>query len=302
MVAPNAILFILLLLAVSPVVSTNATELPPALPESEWTSKSALNYTSLHDTLGQSLLCLDIPVGVFGFYLYTAQHLMIYLSMFLMIRERNSGRTAFLGSYVMCVFSLLLVVQQCKTLHSCSAYWHDVGRWTIPGLVVSCLTQLASILSLLGTMNQTKEEYWNAPRVLAMVCYSVAMNMNFIPGFIYPAAVMGAANIKYIRWLDGVELNYTLAAAVPIPALVLILVFCWCSPMGGGKWHFDSFAFAGLVFVSILCWTGAAYVFMGKIIGSPSGVYWLKRQFGRVDVAWMTVFPLVQSSLAIMSA
>jgi hypothetical protein len=57
---------IILLLAVLPVASSISV-LPP-LPENEWVGKSHFNYTELHAHFAEVLVCLYIPVGVFGFY------------------------------------------------------------------------------------------------------------------------------------------------------------------------------------------------------------------------------------------
>lgn len=300
----NTRLAIILLLAVAQATDSNSTDLPPPLPQSQWLEKSTLNYTALHETLGEALLCLDIPVGVLGFYVYTVQHLMIFLSIYLLSKEKTQSRASFLGSYVMCVFSLLLLVQQCKTLRSCSAYWHDVGRWSIPGLVVSCLCQLASVLSVYGTLVQSRDKYWNNFRICAMACYLLALQNNVLPGFLYLVGIMAAVKVKYIQWVDGVELDCTLAAVIPVPTLVLLLTIWYCIDGCTNRkrlCHFDGIAFAALVYVVVLVWTGGAFVFMGKIIGSPSGLYWLKHEFGKVDAAWITIFPLIQSILAIIS-
>src|SRR5437868_2611662 len=63
---PKIMQLIYILLFVSSHVATaaNPSNIPPPLPKDKWTGKSNLNYTALHDTLAEPLLCLDIPVGV----------------------------------------------------------------------------------------------------------------------------------------------------------------------------------------------------------------------------------------------
>lgn len=73
----------LFLLAVLPVTSgTIYTDEPPPLPRKEWVGKTKLNYNALHDDYADVLVCLYVPVGVLGLYIWLASVLMALSSIY----------------------------------------------------------------------------------------------------------------------------------------------------------------------------------------------------------------------------
>lgn len=93
---------------------------------------SQVNYTHLHHKLADSIACFNVPLGVLGYYIYLAQHIMILYAIFDTIRTLSKygntatadeklaaikkGRTLhFLRDCLTFAFSMLFLVQACQT-------------------------------------------------------------------------------------------------------------------------------------------------------------------------------------------
>ncbi|KAF2681171.1 hypothetical protein K458DRAFT_433711 [Lentithecium fluviatile CBS 122367] len=208
----------------------NSSSLPPPLPESEWVGKSELNYTALHQKLAEPIGCLKIPLGVLGFYVYLALRVVSGCSIYLAIQaQRKLGKsprtggsqTGFIGSCLAFTFSLLLLIDSCKTAHDCLLKHVHLGIANLMGIIWSSLTQLASLLGLLGPAPCFSADLRLGMCSLAILAYGISWFANLTPGFILSfsifqeGGVVQSGNANFFRWLDSVMLNAKLVSTIP---------------------------------------------------------------------------------------
>ncbi|ORX96757.1 hypothetical protein BCR34DRAFT_176826 [Clohesyomyces aquaticus] len=290
---------------------SNANMLPPALPEAEWAGKSQLNYTTLHEKLAEPIACLRIPVGVLGFYIYLTQHIVSCVSIYLAIRSieklekapsSKGSRLGFIGSSLAFAFSLKLLVDSCQTAHKCSLKHGKLGVANLMGIIWSSLTQLASLLGLLGSApffsSDTRYGWW----IFAILAYGMSFSLNLFPGITLSIGILNEGGIirphtNSLRWLDSVKLNATLVSLIPAMMLAVVLM-CW-----GVMYYWQTadgarsttvrvvtYTFVSLGYEFFLLWTGASYVSLGKIFGSPWGTWWVVEKTGKLYAAWIAIF------------
>ncbi|KAF2256946.1 hypothetical protein BU26DRAFT_499536 [Trematosphaeria pertusa] len=299
----------------------NASTLPPPLPESEWIGKSELNYTALHQKLAEPLGCLKIPMGVLGFYVYLALHVVSINSIYQAVRahkklEKTShpegSQVGFIGSCLTFAFSLLILIDSCSTAHACSLKYGNLGISNLMGIIWSSLTQVASLFGLLGSVPCFSTDVRIGLWTFAILAYGCSWFVNLAPGFIMSAGifqeggVVRAHNVNFFRWLDAVKLNATLVSEIPamlLAAAVVVWGVLYYAHTANGATktakRIAKYTLACAVYVFILFWTGAAYVSLGQIFGSPWGTWWVVQKMGKLYAAWIAVFSFFLTMLSL---
>ncbi|KAI5460950.1 hypothetical protein BGZ63DRAFT_388057 [Mariannaea sp. PMI_226] len=308
--------------------SATGHPLPLPLPESEWVNKSQLNYTELNKKLADPIACMDVPFGVFGYYVYLAQHIMSLFAIVQTIRtiqkiEKNkesngvnngaNGGTTFnfLRSWLTFIFSMLFLIQSCQTARECSSRFGLVGASNVMAIIWSCLTQIGSLFSLLGSVPCLSADTILGLNYFAIFAYGSATTVNFIPGFVLSMAVFQAGGViparstHFFRWLDSVSLDATMVAEIPAMLITVILTI-W------GIYYYNAtandktgrrvlkYGIICFFYIFIFFWTGASFVSLAKIFGSPWGKWWIDEKKGKLDAVWATVFPALQSFLTLV--
>jgi len=307
--------------------------LPPPLSESEWVGKSELNYTELYGKLAEPIACMKVPLGVLGYYLYLAEHVMSVLMMAWTIRtihklnkktrtnempekpghspNNDRGRFGALRSLLTFTFTLFLLIQSCRTVRDCSSRLGLIGASNILAIVWSSLTQLASLFSLFASMPCFSDDTALGLNICALLVYGVAWSVNLPPGFVFSVAVFQAGgviqsgNAYFFRWLDAVYLGATMVAEIPAMLITAILViwgigyYCATADDKTGK-RVLKYSIACFAYVFLFFWTGTSFVSLGKIFGSPWGKWWIMEEKGEVYVVWATLFPVLQSFLTFL--
>lgn len=179
------------------------------------------------------------------------------------------------------------------------------------GIIWSALTQLASLFGLLGSAPCLSAHARIGLWTLAIIVYGSSWFVNLIPGFamsvgiFQEGGVVQAHSVNFFRWLDRVKLDATLVSEIPAMILTVAVVvwgvLYYAHTANGaaktGK-RVAKYASACAVYVFVLFWTGAAYVFLGKIFGSPWGTWWVVEKLGKLYAVWISI---VTFSLTLLS-
>ncbi|KAF8542425.1 hypothetical protein BDD12DRAFT_825028 [Trichophaea hybrida] len=222
--SPIRTLAILLLLVFLPVVSS--INVPPPLPEHEWVGKSHYNYTALHDHFAEVLVCLYIPVGVFGFYYWFIYLLVIAFSMIDAVPKRGEepdkeimGTIRRILSVIYSIFSLY---QNVHTIRYCS---HMTGFNAVNGPIIIIL--IGSCISAAGGILMLMVGWICGPgcAALASLLYFKAWSLHLIAGVVYFNSVVTSADMPTVvdQW-DSVRLGAFFVALVPFIVVLIVSV------------------------------------------------------------------------------
>ncbi|KAF8249166.1 hypothetical protein K440DRAFT_641520 [Wilcoxina mikolae CBS 423.85] len=186
---------IFLLLAVLPVASS--IKVPPPLPEHEWAGKSSYNYTELHAHFAEVLVCLYIPVGVFGFYYWFVFVLIIIFSLSnaassMEDEERPSIISTIMG-ILTTTYSIFGLYQNVQTVRYCS---HLTGFGAVHGVI---------IVTLIGS------------------CLSAAGGILMVARIVYPYTGVVACVFIHKQW-DKVRLGAMVVALIPWGLIELLSI------------------------------------------------------------------------------
>ncbi|KAF8535480.1 hypothetical protein BDD12DRAFT_808543 [Trichophaea hybrida] len=250
----------LLLLAAIPMATS--TNVPPPLPEHEWVGKSSYNYTELHAHYAEVLVCLYIPVGVFGFYYWFVYVLIILYSLLNAIytddKEFNIQRT--LVGILAVIWSIFGLYQNIQTVRNCS---HITGFGAIRGVIY--LTLVGSGLSAAGGILMVFHSLINM-QMVAAVLYGVSLIFHWVAGPVYFAQVVKSTGvIGTTKQWDKVRLGAMVVALLPfiVVELAWLMTMCMMNPL---------FSLVLSAISSTFLFCGAGNVILGKIIGDPWGV------------------------------
>ncbi|KAF8535130.1 hypothetical protein BDD12DRAFT_893960 [Trichophaea hybrida] len=129
----------LLLLSTLPMASS--INVPPPLPEHEWVGKSKYNYTELHAHFADALVCLYVPVGVFGFYYWFIYVLIICYSLFDSDDKRDEMSPTFIKiipGILTTIYSIFSLYQNIQTINDCS---HITRYGAVRGVIILTLVE-----------------------------------------------------------------------------------------------------------------------------------------------------------------
>ncbi|KAF1835818.1 hypothetical protein BDW02DRAFT_596922 [Decorospora gaudefroyi] len=303
----------------------NSSTLPPPLTESESVGKTELNYTALHQKLAEPIGCLKIPLGVLGFYVYVALHIVSGCSLYLAGRTGgklyNCNRTersqvGFISSCLTFAFSLLFLIDSCKTAHSCSLKHGHLGIANLMGIIWSSLSQLGALLGLLGSAPCFSADRRLTMWKLATFAYASSWFATLLPGLVlgfvltfgifHEGGVVQPGNANFFRWLDSVPLTATLVSAIPgilLAAATLVwgLLYYWQTADGAASTakRTAKYGLTCVFYAFALLWTGTTYVSLGKIFGPPWGTSWVVEKTGKLYAARIAVFTFLLSMLSL---
>ena len=301
---------------------TYTKQVPAPLPTEAWVGKSSVDYNEAHEKYAAVLVCIWIPLGSIGF-CYWFSILFVTIGNLLKTRQdiQQSKRSgSMLQACLTTSWSAYAFVQNLQTLRSCQG---DPQFDVLRNVTYSCLTS----------------EFLSITAGLLLVAWGVKQwSFMYISSFWFSwAAVCGQwvtaiLSLKSLLRLQppGHKLNILVesvsmpAKSIPIAVLILlsiagIVLSIWIAVKrkdasggllgqnigsGGCGTKFliwiscTVFFLFYAVFVGLL---GLVFVFLGNVVGSPWGVYFLKNLFGQVTVALTGVVGVVELAILTVS-
>jgi len=293
----------LFLLAATPVTS-RTVDIPPPLPEHEWVGKPHLNYTQLHQEFVDVLICLYIPVGVLGLYMWLSSVLMVVSSLYQAIRNKEKqGNASICGNIfgiLTSIASIFVLYQNAQTVHDCSqATRFDAVRWaTFLALIGSGFSVAGGILIIIAAYS-TSVYVAN----IAVVLFSVALGLQYVSGPVYFGSVVISAGISQVsaQW-DRVNQGAITVALLPGAVFQVVLgIVTWNSKATDklrlkGQRRYVVFVLGQVVSLAFL-FSAMGNVILGKIVGDPWGQYTLQKLVGVATVMFTSVVPLLDGLL-----
>ncbi|KAF8248596.1 hypothetical protein K440DRAFT_679036 [Wilcoxina mikolae CBS 423.85] len=312
----------LLLLAAIPTATS--TNVPPPLPEHEWVGKSSYNYTALHAHYAEVLVCLYIPVGVFGFYYWFVYVLIILYSLFNAIStvdkneepdeaqrttnekqdpsdiqntiDKNQECVLTLGTnrkkkyHILGIFvGILAVIWSIFGLYQNIQTVRDCSHMTGFGAIrgVIYLTLVGSGFSAAGGILMVFQSLINQKKVAA-VLYGVSLLFHWIAGPVYFVRVVISAGVtRIIEQWDKVRVGAMIVALLPF---IVAHLGQWIMALSG---KFFLCLYMGVISLTFL-FCGAGNVILGKIIGDPWGGYFLRHWVGKVSAGFTAGMPVLE--------
>ncbi|KAI5795999.1 hypothetical protein FPQ18DRAFT_423310 [Pyronema domesticum] len=279
---------------------------PDPLPRKSWAGKTQLDYDVLHQQYASVLVCLYIPVGVYGFYVWLATTLMVINSALGAYRYlKKKSRTIKVATTGGGILNILILGLNIKTAQKCS----DIdGYGTVRGVVA--ITILAGILSLLGELviihrpNDTMKH-------ISLWCFIIAAILLGISGPVYFGTVVSSVKVEW-AWqrFDHVKRLATIAVLTPGFVLNVLMyafipcIFCGClcaeawkhkrSRLRNAWYKFVIFLLAGQLFFILWYFSAFAHVILGKIVGDAWGKVFLKTIIAQALAAFSIIVPPAQ--------
>ncbi|KAF8249165.1 hypothetical protein K440DRAFT_641519 [Wilcoxina mikolae CBS 423.85] len=222
------------------------------------------------------LVCLFIPMGVFGFYAWFASVCMVLLSIFDALKmdeeERPSRkRRRILGVLIGVLTSIVSVFgiyQNARTVQECSNH-NEFGA--ICGVVI--LSLIGSGFSALGGILVVFEKIhagWGGGKV-AIPLFVIFLVLQYLSGPVYLGSVVISAHIPNIpsQW-DKVKVGALYVALLPYAVVEVVAL---AAGSKGGLWVVLLLNVLSLTFL----FYGVGTVILGKIVGDPWGGYFLQK-------------------------
>ncbi|KAI5808217.1 hypothetical protein DFH27DRAFT_545018 [Peziza echinospora] len=310
-----AIVFLLFAVPTSAAFNRSEHVIPPPLREDLWVGKSKLNYTTLHKNFSDVLICITIPVGVFGFYYWLITTLMDMASIISLLKGKEAEKRliARIGSVIIFIISIALIVQQVAQFMSCK----DVPKFDVfkHTTIVTIFGSLFSALAgLLATFSA------DGP---AIILFAVALVIKYLAAIVYFVKLTKSAGLQEEMWdvdvdiididrdgLDidvdlhmprigwpnpgdmGVQTGAHIAAMVPwliltcATGFVAYRLFFKSSKRGNidGDWAMGLgvFLFLCIFLQAGVFLNGLSNVFLGKVVGDAGGGYMILETWGKI--------------------
>lgn len=319
---PIILLLLLLLLLASPTVASPAPAftkiVPPALPTESWVGQSSIDYAATHDKYAALLVCIWIPLGTFGF-AYWFSLLFITIGNILKSHsqqapppgpakqqqsphtgKRNFGKRnlkkklegtrwgAISQACLTTLWSVFTLVQNALTLGNCQSQPHfEVIRQVI------CVFLVADMCSAVAGVCLV---FWKGAGGKRGVWYFLSFSIAWMAVFLHClGAAMGVRVVLQLQ--DDGEGVSVLVESVSMPAKIpVFLAWVVISLLGFAAgmflvikrnhtlWKGIGMALFGLVFGTVAGLFGLAFVYLGNVVGSPWGTYYLMNTLGQVIV------------------
>ena len=273
----------LLLLPISGILGRS---LPPAISEDEWVGKTDVNYTRLHKEYGDTLVCMYIPVGVFGFYAW----LLVTVWLCVKIGRISSMKNTIwnvTGTLVSAAYSSFILYGNMMTIGYC--HGSSVIRGTAAVGVVS------GGFSLLGDLVRVVRK-WRKCAIL-ILGYAIAFNLTIGP--IYFGSVLGELGLEPVELVDLVRMWALIAVCIPVALIGIAFVCIICSSLKESCVGAIGALILGVIIVGVFFLYAMGTVLLGEIVGDPWGGYIVA---DRIGVAWAVLAPVMPFFEAALSA
>ena len=275
--------------------------LPPALPEPEWVGKTNVNYTQLHNEHGHLLLCMYIPVGVLGFYVW---FLMIPWLVFIAFRMSTASRSSAAGTAVSLVslaYGVFILYWNCRTIRTCTGPLLIRGT-ALGGIVSSIFAVLGGLTAL---FRHTQDHFKKV--AIGLMIAAVAVHVTVAPLYFMVVSRTLEAKLRF----DLVQVRASLVVYGPafVICLVLTLVALYKFRTLAGLVSIKRFRVAVIPFIMIgafilaaSCFLyGTGTLFLGKIVGDTWGTYIVQRGIGVYWAVFATVMPFFEGVLTVVT-
>ena len=326
------------LLAIVPQIGavpfvTYTKQIPGPLPTGAWVGKSSVDYNATHEKYAEVLVCIWIPLGTFGFcywfsilFVNIGNLLKTYQEIRGMPQSKKRGLISILQACLTTSWSAYAFVQNLQTLRSCQGdpQFDVLRNVTYASLTSASLSITAGLLLVACGVKQRelifKSAFW------------------FSWAAVYGQWVTTLLGLKSVLSLqpEGYKLNILVesvsmpAKSIPIGVWVLLsitgfVVGMWIAAKGkdasGGlslPWppgyqignggsgtkvligiSYTIFFLVYAVFVGLF---GLVFVFLGNVVGSPWGVYFLKNLLGEVTAGLTGVVTVFELAILTVSA
>ncbi|KAF8424210.1 hypothetical protein EV426DRAFT_717190 [Tirmania nivea] len=274
--------------------------IPLPLPESEWAGKSNLNYTELYYKYSEVLTCLYIPVGVLGYFWWFSTSLMnvvcVIKCMVIVLQEKRLTKNREQStplSYLACgIFtvgwSIYSIIAGFKSLNSCSdlSGFSAVHSYIIMNIFAGISSGIGGLLFTFSWCKPIKGFLCSAA-----LLHNIALHLQYVSGPVLFFSVTKSAGIfrKIINKPDLVRLGAILACILPSEIFVLPIAV-------GLLFTTGPFAIITIPLAAVaVAMCGSSNVLLGKIMGDPTGKYWLNLVWGKFTASMAALGPIIEA-------
>ena len=310
-------LLIFLLVSQMGVVSAAAlTRTAPApLPTEAWVGKSSVDYNEIHEKYAEVLVCIWIPLGSLGFCYWFSLLLVqfaLLIKEFRDVRKKGVKRTAWsrFQAWVTTIWSIFGLVLDIQTLRSCQEHpqFYVLSKVLYAFLAANIFSAISGLFavawSLTTTAGANDEWMWMYTCSLCLSCVAI--------GGQWVSALLGLLTVVKLQPPDSkvnifIEPVSMSAKSLPITfwivlSIVGVVVGLYIARSRKARAMLFGIGCTLLILFYATCvgLFGFVFVFLGNVIGSPWGVYYIKNLFGQVTTGFTAVVGVVELGMVVV--
>jgi len=310
---------LLILLVISQMGAVPAAALkktvPPPLPTEAWVGKSSVDYNKKHEKYAEVLVCIWVPLGSLGFCYWFSLLLgafALLIKEYPDVRENKVKRTSWskFQAWVTTIWSIFGLVLDIQTLLSCQEHpqFYVISKGLYAFLAANIFTAIGGLFavawSLTTTAGANDEWMWMYTCSFCLSCVAICGQ--------WVSALLGLLTVVKLQPPDSkvnifIEPVSMSAKSLPITfwivlSIVGVVVGLYIARSRKARAMLFGIGCTLLILFYATCvgLFGFVFVFLGNVIGSPWGVYYIKNLFGQVTTGFTAVVGVVELGMVVV--